>query len=96
LPDSPAIIAGYGRAQTLRCLYWVDADRTDVRVLVFRERFGGQELQKLVNGLDARGYTVLLSAEVIGIETTRQMFARWTPPELVRVGLYRARPAGSR
>jgi len=98
LPDNSAIIAAYWRAQRLRCFYWVDGNRTDVRVLVFRERFGEEELRRMISGLRNRGYTVLVSAEVIGRETTKQMFAQWTPPELIRVGLFLALPgdAGGR
>lgn len=95
LPDKPAIIAMYSRAQTLRCLYWVDAGRTDVRVLIFRERFGREELQRMVTGLRAGGYTVLFGTEAISQEETKRMLARWTPRELIDVGLFRVFPPGA-
>lgn len=90
LPDKPAIIAVYSRAQRLRYLYWVDGGRTDVRVIVFRERFVGEELRRLVEGLRRRGFTPLVSVGVAARQPDREMYLRSTPRELAEVGLFRA------
>jgi hypothetical protein len=94
LPERPAIIAMYSRAQRLRYVYWIDAARTDVRVIVFRERFGGQELRRLVAGLRDRGFAPLVSEEVLGSASALRALAPWTPRELAEVGLLRPPPTG--
>jgi hypothetical protein len=87
LPDRPAIITMYSRAQRLRYVYWIDAGRTDVRVIVFRERFGHEELRRLVAGLHVRGYTPLISAEMVARDPANRMLVAGTPRELAEVGL---------
>lgn len=90
LPERPAIVAMYSRAQRLRYLYWIDAAQTDVRVIIFRERFSGEELRRLVGGLHDRGFTPLISAGVVGRDPSNRMLVSRTPPELAAVGLFRA------
>jgi hypothetical protein len=94
LPNNPVIIGTYSRVHTLRCLYWIDAGRTDVRVLIYRERFEGDELLRLVRTLRQRGYAVLFSSEAITKEDRKRVLAGWTPRELVDVGLFWAYPRG--
>jgi hypothetical protein len=99
LPDGAVIVAMYSRAHTLRCLYWVDAGRTDVHVLILRERFSDAEVRRLVNGLIAREYWVLISTETIAKDSARRRMAQWTPREFINVGLFRPpqrTPAGPR
>ncbi|MBU0617113.1 MAG: DUF2723 domain-containing protein [Planctomycetes bacterium] len=92
LPKKPAIIAMYARAQRLRYVYWLDAGQTDVRVIVFRERFGNDELRRLVDGLHGRGFTPLISAGVVGKDPANRMLVGGTPRELAEVGLFPASP----
>ena len=88
LPPKPVIVATYPRAQRLRFLYWVEAGRRDVAVIVFREQYEPAEARRLAEGLRAQGYTVLFSAEVIGKVETQRVFAQWTPRQLVELGLF--------
>lgn len=92
VPDDVVIIATYSRAHTLRCLYWLDAGRTDVHVLILRERFGREEVRRLVNGLIAREYSVLISTETIAKDNARRKLAQHTPRELVNIGLFHPPP----
>ncbi len=94
LPDRPAIIATYSRAQRMRYLYWIDAEQPEVRVIVFRERFGPEELRRLVAGLRGRGFTPLVSVGVVARQPAREMFVRSTPRALADVGLFRAPRVG--
>jgi hypothetical protein len=95
LPAKPAIIATYSRAHTLRCLYWVDAGRTDVNVIIYRERFEGDALLRMVRGLTRRGHSVLLSTEGITDLKKKRLVASWTPYELISIGLFWAYPPGA-
>ena len=92
LPERAVIVATYWRAHTLRYLYWVEAGRRDVHVLIHRERFRGTELYRLVSELRRRGHTVLLSTEAIRNDQRRRLLASWTPRELVAAGFFRAYP----
>ena len=87
--------AMYARAQRLRYLHWIDNGQTDVRVIVFRERFGDDELQQLVRGLHDRGFSPLLSAGVLGRVPVARSLARPTPRELAEVGLAVVAPRGA-
>ncbi len=92
LPRRTVILASYSRAQTLRHLYWVETPRRDVHVFIFRELFDSDALARLVSALRKERYVVLLSAEKFSNSERREMFAAWTPAELVEVGFYYAYP----
>jgi len=92
LPGNTTIVATYSRAQRLRYLYWVESGRVDVRVIVYRERYGKEELRQLVEGLRNDGRYILFSSEAVGNEATLRKFERWTPREFVEIGLYQPFP----
>ena len=89
-PEHCVIVTNYPRAQALRCRLWLESHRPEISVMVFRSAYGPQEVLKLLKGLGERGYQVLLSAEVIGKESTIQRFSRWTPRKFTEVGLFLA------
>ncbi len=92
LPKNPVIIGTYTRAQTLRYVYWIEAGRTNVRVLIYRERFEPTAAYEQINALRKKGYSVLISSEGIRSEQKRRMLAGWSPRELVDIGIYWAYP----
>ena len=92
LPQNPVIIATYTRAHVLRYVYWVEAGRTNVRVLIYRERFEPTAAYQQIIALRKQGYSVLISSEGIKSERKRRIFASWSPRELVDIGIYWAYP----
>jgi hypothetical protein len=88
LPERAVILATYSRSNTLRYVYWIAADRRDVRVVVFGEWFGGEDARRLLPRLEARGYRILIGTDAIRKDSMRHQWAQWTPRELIDVGLF--------
>ena len=88
LPARAAILATYSRAHTLRYIYWIEAKRPEVPILIFGEWLQGEDARNLLLGLEGRGYELLISTDAIQKDSMRHQWAEHTPRELVDVGLF--------
>lgn len=91
LPADSVVISGYMPTMTMRYVYYIEAQRTDVNFLIFRTRFGTDELRTLMNHFAAQDRPVFVYADLVP-DSLKPRFANQTPPALVRYGFYRMIP----
>lgn len=93
LPERPVILSLYRGANLFRYVYWLERERSDVHVLIVRERYGPAELGKLINELRRRGDDILISMGVARRFGLDRQLSRQTRPELRDVGLFQVYPS---
>lgn len=94
LPKGAVILSRYEMANALRYVYYIAHQRADVQPLIFRNRYGAQQLDTLVRGLRSEGKEIFLTPDVAGLlpAQQRRSLAARTAPQLEKLGLLRLTP----
>ncbi|MEP0845295.1 MAG: DUF2723 domain-containing protein [Phycisphaerae bacterium] len=88
-PLDSVIIAKYDPAMTLRYQFYIEARRTDLNVLIFRSRWGADELRGLLRHFGAQRRPVFIYGELMPAGVIRPLERR-TPRPFAELGFYKA------
>lgn len=90
-PAGSAIIAKYDPAMTLRYELYIEARRADLNILIFRSRWGVEELRGLLDHFGAQRQPVFIYEELMPPAVIRALERR-TARRFAELGFYQAVP----